>query len=201
VALSSVNAVVHPGKKWKVGYTLIENDELAIMNSIPRLSKPLMRVLHCPGCGRENILRSRCFRLFERVADLMFLSPFRCRSCSHRFYAFRLGSRYSMDMVERRQHQRIQVRLQLSFSGGRIRGSGTVRDISMGGCVIESETIVHLDDIFYLQLYLAEHDPPIQVAAMVTSVRSRRIAFKFLRTARENKRLFDFLHAKGAAVN
>jgi hypothetical protein len=164
------------------------------MNRIPRLCKPL----HCPGCGHETIFRSRCFRLYERVADLMFLSPFHCQSCSRRFYAFRLGARYSRNMVDRRQHHRIQVRLQLSFSGGRIRGSGTVRDISMGGCVIESETIVHVDDIFYLQLYLEEHEPPIEVAAMVISVRSRRIAFKFLRAARENKRLFDFLHARGA---
>jgi len=168
------------------------------MISIPRLSKPLVRMLHCPGCGRENILRSRCFRLAERIADVMFLSPFRCQSCSHRFYAFRLGSRYSMEMVDRRQYRRIQVRLQLSFSGGRVRGSGTVRDISMGGCVIESETIVHVDDIFYLHLYLAEQDSPVEVAAMVISVRSRCIAFKFLRAARENKRLFDFLHAHGA---
>jgi hypothetical protein len=103
-------------------------------------------------------------------------------------------------MVDRRQHRRIQVRLQLSFSGGRIRGSGTVKDISMGGCVIESETIVHVDDIFYLQLYLDEQESPIQVAAMVISVRARRIAFKFLRAARENKRLFDFLHANGAVT-
>ena len=168
------------------------------MNGITRLSKPLRRMLHCPGCGHENIVRSRCFRLAERIADFMFLSPFRCQSCSHRFYAFRLGSRYSTDRVDRRQHRRIQVRLQLSFSGGRIRGSGTVNDISMGGCVIESETIVHVDDIFYLQLYLDEQESPIQVAAMVISVRSRRIAFKFLRAARENKRLFDFLHANGA---
>ena len=164
------------------------------MTSIPCFAKPL----HCPGCGHETILRSRCFRLYERVADLMFLSPFHCQSCSRRFYAFRLGARYSKNMVERRQHQRIQVRLQLSFSGGRIRGSGTVGDISMGGCVIESDTFVHVDDIFYLQLYLEEHQPPIEVAAMVISVRGRRIAFKFLRAARENKRLFEFLHAHGA---
>jgi hypothetical protein len=33
---------------------------------------------------------------------------------------------------------------------------------------------------------------------MVRSVSAKRIGFKFLRSARENKRLFEFLHAQGA---
>ncbi len=73
-----------------------------------------------------------------------------------------------------------------------------VRDISMGGCIIECETIVQVDDIFYLQMFLGEQGMPVEVAAMVRSVRAKRIGFKFLRSARENKRLFEFLHAQGA---
>ena len=48
------------------------------------------------------------------------------------------------------------MRLYLSFSGGKVRGEGTVLDLSMGGCIIKSETQVHTDDIFYLQLSLGE---------------------------------------------
>jgi len=88
--------------------------------------------------------------------------------------------------------------LALSFSGGRIRGTGSVRHISIGGCIIDCETIVQIDDIFYLQLFLGEQEMPVEVAAMVRSVSNKRIGFKFLRSAKENKRLFDFLHAKGA---
>ena len=73
-----------------------------------------------------------------------------------------------------------------------------VQDISMGGCIIESETMVQINDIVYLQLFLKEHEMPIEVAAMVRSVNANRIGFKFLRSARENKRLFEFLHANGA---
>jgi len=101
--------------------------------------------------------------------------------------------------VDRREHRRIPVRLALSFSGGRVRGTGTVLDISMGGCVIESDTIMQLDDIFYLQLMLQEGRPPVEVAAMVRSVRGRLVGFKFLRSARDNKHLFEFLHANGAS--
>lgn len=73
-------------------------------------------------------------------------------------------------------------------------------DISVGGCVIESDAIMQVDDIFYLQLMLEDGQPPVEVAAMVRSVRGRRVGCKFLRSARDNKRLFDFLHANGASA-
>ncbi len=69
-------------------------------------------------------------------------------------------------------------------------------DISMGGCMIESEAPVHVDDIFYLQITLGEHEPPLEVAAMVRSITSRGIAFKFLRAAQENKRLLAFVQSR-----
>jgi hypothetical protein len=88
------------------------------------------------------------------------------------------------------------VRLYLSFSGGKVHGQGTVLDLSMGGCIIESETQVHMDDIFYLQLSLDDGEPPLEVAAMVRSVSARGIAFKFLRAAQENKRLLAFIQVQ-----
>lgn len=88
------------------------------------------------------------------------------------------------------------MRLYLSFSGGKIQGEGTVLDLSMGGCIIKSQTQVHKDDIFYLQLSLGEGEHPLEVAAMVHSVSARGIAFKFLRAAQENKRLLAFVQAQ-----
>jgi hypothetical protein len=101
-----------------------------------------------------------------------------------------------MQIIDRRQHLRIPVRLFLSFSGGRIKGEGTVLDISMGGCMIQSDAPVHVDDIFYLQIALGKDEPPLEVAAMVRSVGPRGIAFKFLRAAQENKRLMAFVQAR-----
>src|SRR5688572_16512948 len=158
----------------------------------------MARMLHCPDCGKDSVLRSHCFNYAERVAMLLLVAPFRCQACSHRFLAFRVGRDYSKHLLDRRQHKRIPVQLALSFSGGRVRGSGMVRDISMGGCIIECETIVQVDDIFYLQMFLSEQGMPVEVAAMVRSVSAKRIGFKFLRSARENKRLFEFLHTQGA---
>jgi PilZ domain. len=152
--------------------------------------------LTCPQCGRDKVFRTRCHTLMERLQSLACISPFHCQSCSFRFPASRLGRSYPARMMDRREHLRIPVRLFLSFSGGKVRGEGTVLDISMGGCIIESQAPVHLDDIFYLQISLEDDHAPLEIAAMVRSVSSRGIAFKFLRAAQENKRLLAFVHAK-----
>ena len=73
-------------------------------------------------------------------------------------------------------------------------------DISMGGCVIKSKTLVKPGDIFYLQIVLDERQPPVEVAGIVRSVSDRGISFKFLRAAHENKRLLEFLQAQSAGT-
>jgi hypothetical protein len=76
-----------------------------------------------------------------------------------------------------------------------------VLDLSLGGCIIESETHVRVDDIFYLEIALADDEAPIEVAAMVRSVNARGIAFKFLRKAQENKRLLIFIHSHSGSTS
>ncbi|TKB65602.1 MAG: hypothetical protein E8D47_07990 [Nitrospira sp.] len=154
------------------------------------------RMLHCPRCQKDGPLRSHPESPREHLASLLFVAPFRCPSCTHRFLASYIWLQHPTHPIDRREHLRIPVRLFLSFSGGKIRGEGRVLDLSMGGCIIKSETQVHTNDIFYLQLSLDDSEPPLEVAAMVRSVSARGIAFKFLRAAQENKRLHDFVQAQ-----
>jgi hypothetical protein len=156
----------------------------------------MARLLHCPQCRQEKVLRAQPMSAGERVAALLMMSPFRCQHCSCRFLASRIGLTLSAHNVERRQHLRIPVRLYLSFSGGKVRGEGVVMDLSVGGCIIKSETQVRVDDIFYLEITTDRDEPPLEVAAMVRSVSQRGIAFKFLRAAQENKRLLAFVQSR-----
>jgi hypothetical protein len=68
----------------------------------------------------------------------------------------------------------------------------------MGGCQVETDTPVREKDIFYLQLYVDPNKPPIEVPAMVKSIRSGRVGMEFMRSARDNKRLIEYLHSQGA---
>lgn len=74
-------------------------------------------------------------------------------------------------------------------------------DLSLGGCIIRSDTHVRVDDIFYLGITLAEGEAPVEVAAMVRSVSARGIAFKFLRQAQENKRLLNFIQSHSGSTS
>jgi hypothetical protein len=160
----------------------------------------MRRPLHCPHCRQDGVLQSRRQSPREHVAALLFMVPFVCQHCRHRFLACRFGWDPPRHPRDRREHLRVPVRLFLSFSGGKIRGEGTVMDLSMGGCVIKSETQVHLDDIFYLEIAITQQDV-IEVAAMVRSISGRGIAFKFLRKAQDNRRLLAFIqsHSRSAA--
>ena len=156
----------------------------------------MSRILSCPRCQKTGLLRSYPQSPREHLASFLFVAPFHCPSCSYRFLASHLWLDHSTHPIDRREHLRIPVRFYLSFSGGKVRGEGTVLDLSMGGCIIKSKTQVHKDDIFYLQLSLGEGEPPLEVAAMVRSVNARGIAFKFLRAAQENKRLLAFIQVQ-----
>ena len=156
----------------------------------------MSRILSCPRCQKAGPLRSSPQSPREHFASFLFVAPFLCPSCSHRFLASHLWLDHSTHPLDRRKHLRIPVRFSLSFSGGKVRGEGTVLDLSMGGCIIRSETQVHKNDIFYLQLSLDKGEPPLELAAMVHSVSARGIAFKFLRAAQENKRLHAFVQAQ-----
>src|SRR4029079_10252383 len=158
----------------------------------------MSRTLSCPRCQKDGLLRSHPQSPRERLASLLFVAPFRCPSCSHRFLASHLWANQSTHAIDRREHLRLPVRLFLSFSGGKVRGEGTALDLSMGGCIIKSETHVRVDDLVSLESSTGTHEPPLEVAAMVRSVSQRGIAFKFLRAAQDNKRLLAFIQAQAA---
>ncbi|MBM4126816.1 MAG: PilZ domain-containing protein [Nitrospira sp.] len=160
----------------------------------------MSRQVACPRCRNSVVLRSRPQSPREHAARLIGMMPFHCQQCSHRFLAWNRGTDHS-GPIDRREHLRIPVRLCLSFSGGKVRGEGTVKDLSLGGCVIQSETQVHVDDIFYLEIGIAPNEPPLEVAAMVRSVSARGIALKFLRKAQEDKRLLAFIHSRSGATS
>ncbi len=161
----------------------------------------MARQLTCPQCQKDTVLRLRPQSPREHVAAWIWISPFHCQECSYRFLACRIGLVEPKHAIDRREHLRIPVRLFLSFSGGKVRGEGIVMDLSMGGCIIKSDAQVHVDDIFYLEIAISDQESPIEVAAMVRSISSRGIAFKFLRKAQDNKQLLAFIQSNAGATS
>ncbi len=152
----------------------------------------------CPICHKDTVLRTPPRTLSESILAAFRITPFRCQDCQFRFLKFTLRGLSNDAAIDRRKHFRIPVRLYLSFSGGRIRGEGHVVDLSVGGCMIQSDAHVKVDDIFYLEISLPEQSTPVEVAAIVRSVGARGIAFQFLRKSQDNRRLVAFIQGHAA---
>lgn len=161
-----------------------------------------MWALRCPLCDRdrESVASVPAKSLLERAAGLLGIAPFRCQFCSHRFLACRWGRHQSGHVPERREFRRIAVQLALAFTGDQVRGEGAIVDLSIGGCLIRSTLQLGIDDIIYLRIMLPRQESLLELAAVVRSVGSRGIGCKFLRAAREDPRLAEFLREQEAAA-
>ena len=150
---------------------------------------------HCPRCRQDIVQRIRRQGLLEYLLSIAYIYPFRCQVCSHRFRAFQWGVRYVKQALEKRQHDRLVTRFQITFSGNGIDGSGVVTLVSLGGCAIETDTKLSSGQILRLQLKPSDRDPAVAVdAAVVRGIRSPLVGLQFLRfRMEERERLSQFV--------
>jgi hypothetical protein len=151
--------------------------------------------VRCPRCGRDFVRRVRREGLAETVASAVYLLPFACQLCSHRFRAWQWGVRYTEQPVDRRQYKRLGVNFPMTFTTDTGRGNGTVLDISMAGCAFKTDPAPPPDAIIQLQLHAPGLERPLIVdAAVVRSVRSSYVGTEFLRLHPEQQyRLTQFV--------
>jgi len=53
------------------------------------------RIPECPSCGGREVRRTRREGLTERLLSVIYMYPFRCDRCRHRYRAMRWGRRYT----------------------------------------------------------------------------------------------------------
>jgi len=84
-------------------------------------------------------------------------------------------------MMEQRKHLRFHVQFRSSFSSiAMVGGEGTVVDLSIRGCRIESPTDVQPGASLEVRIAVIEHEPPIQIQhALVRWSRGRQFGLEF----------------------
>ena len=84
-------------------------------------------------------------------------------------------------MMEQRKHLRFLVQFRRSFSSiAMVGGEGTVVDLSIRGCRIESPTDVQPGASLEVRIAAIEHEPPIQIQqALVRWSRGRQFGLEF----------------------
>jgi len=122
---------------------------------------------------------------------------YNCRmSLLRRLWGFLRGRLFRPEGREQRESKRVLVRFAIAFAGPHKKGKGIARDLSLGGCMIETDTPLPMDTLLELKLFVAEHEMPVEVAASVRWSDGQRMGIKFLRI-RDPDRFRKFL---GVAV-
>jgi hypothetical protein len=133
----------------------------------------------CPICGDGFTRRIQQPEDVEAVTSPLQVFPFHCQLCALRFWSRSSGLRSSPS--GRRKYARVAVFLEASFSGKGMAGQGTVLDLSMSGCGIESATPVREKIIVSLELHVSPSHPPIEVQrAMIQYRAGKRFGLEFL---------------------
>lgn len=113
-------------------------------------------------------------------------------SLMSRVWSFLRGRPFQPEGREQREFKRVLVRFTIAFAGEHRKGKGVARDLSLGGCMMETDTPLPVDSLLELKLFVAEQEMPIEVAAAVRWADGQRMGIKFLRI-RDEDRLRKFL--------
>ncbi len=90
--------------------------------------------------------------------------------------------------MDRRTHPRFVCEYSISFVGGNITGSGTVSNLSMGGCALESDSKLRRGDHMKLRINLPEQESPIQVGlATVRWIKGQESGLGFINLTQSSR--------------
>ena len=154
-----------------------------------------MKPIRCPKCSKDFVRRTLRKGAHEHVLSAIYVYPFRCQLCAHRFLRMEPGRRYNESTIDKRQYERIEARFPVTFVGVKASGAGTVSRISIGGCELESPLKLMEGMMFNLRLQPPGVSPSINVeTAIVRSVRPPVAGLEFLRcNPAEQFRLIQFV--------
>jgi hypothetical protein len=157
---------------------------LTVVRDLPILgTMTSMQKLRCKRCAVDYVRQSRRSSALDRVLGAIHMYLFRCQLCAHRFWAIQTGAsdrRPTYD-DDRREFQRLAIRIPVSFSSEQKSGDGFVTDLSIRGCALQTDTRPHHGAVLSLTLHPADSLPPIEVeSTIIRSALGQRVGVEFL---------------------
>src|SRR4029453_2417950 len=150
--------------------------------------------MKCPNCARDFVRRVSRSGFWEILLSCFYVYPFKCQLCGYRFRHFQWGVRYVRIEEDRREYDRMEMTLPVSFSGQDVSGEGMLLNISMGGCSFTTSAQLESGAILNLSLQISRDIAPVVVdAAVAASWNASSVGVEFLRwqpTERERLQLF-----------
>jgi PilZ domain len=141
-----------------------------------------MKRSNCPKCSGEFIRRVSRRGLLEQLLSGLYIYPFRCQLCGHRFRLQQWGEVYRKTFYDGREFERLPVSLNASvWKESGEHGSGMLRDISARGCGMTTDVALARGNILRLELHIPDEAVPIVVqAAVVRNVSAPHSDIEFL---------------------
>jgi hypothetical protein len=146
----------------------------------------------CPECSTEYVKRVRRQTIAERLLSLLYFYPFLCQLCGCRFKTLRWGVRYVRIDEDARDYERLPTDFPFTLVYDEVTVIGSVSDISMRGCTLQTETPMRLGQVIDLKLHIP--NGPITIDSLVRNTSANRAGLEFLRLGhRERTRLQFFI--------
>ena len=135
----------------------------------------------CSRCGSTFVRQTRPQGPMEYLLSLVHAYPFQCQVCWRRFTVRQPGVRQTAHELDRRQYERLETSMPVTFSGEMGDGQGVTTDVSLDGCNLRTSVELSVGTQLRLQLRAAHEDRPIVVeSAVVRSVRSPAVGVQFV---------------------
>ena len=139
-------------------------------------------MLRCPRCGQETARRSQRAGAWEHFVSYFYVYPFRCQLCTTRFRAFHFSG-YGRHTPDRREYDRLLVRVPLTLFGGGEQADGVTTDLSLNGCSIRTEATFAPGSTVRVRLQLGQAGEVEVHSAVVSAHRDSGMGLQFVRIA------------------
>jgi PilZ domain len=131
--------------------------------------------------------------VWEHVVSVLYLYPFRCQLCATRFRAFQLR-RYTRHRPDRREHDRLAVRVPVTLTSGAGQAEGETADLSLHGCSVRTSGTFSPGGTVQLRLRLGQTGDISVESAVVRTQRDGGLGLQFERmTVADRERLSRYL--------
>jgi len=142
------------------------------------------------------VRRSHRSGLAELLLSLVYVYPFRCQYCTHRWRAWQPGTRYTRRAPERREYDRIPTDIPVRLTGLPGSAPGRAVDLSINGCTITTDALLADGASVEVTFDPGPGQRPITIpAAVVHSIRVGAAGLVFTELgATERERLRRLVH-------
>ena len=138
-------------------------------------------------------------RQSERAAQL---ADRRCQRCAHRFRALHWGHRYPHPGGERRDYERVVVRLRARLTAGTESAEAETTDVSITGCAVRTSAHFPPGTEVRVTLHLGPGRTVEVAEAVVRAAREDRVSLQFVHIGvEEQRRLAEYVNAVALPID